>query len=236
VLGTGQPGQLGTSVRKHGGRSPGEEASRSVAGRGATHTCGLTMDGAAWCWETTPADNLAQRGTSGFTPVKLSGNTSFKSIAPALCTRAPDDAGAAWCWGSNASASSGTTRGRTPVPFLWQPRSRSDERRVKPHVRPHRFGAAYCWGGTPSLTPSGFRIWWSARDGTTTDRQVPTLVARELVFARIEAGTNFTCALTAGGRIYCWGVATHGALGDGDMKRVLGPTAYGPLSGRRRRT
>lgn len=232
--GLGSSGQLGIST------SGSSAVARPITGglafgemdAGARHTCGLTVGGTAWCWGDNASGQLGAAGTGGFTPVQVSGNTPFKSIsAGALHTCALTTAGAAWCWGSNAFGQLGNdtrTNSAVPIPvatgIVFSRISAGSNHTCGLTTS----GVAYCWGrnthGSTSLgisNPGG-----QLGDGTTTDRQVPTPVARGLVFSRIEAGDNFTCALTAVGRVYCWGIASHGALGDGDMKRVLGLTAY----------
>ncbi len=47
----------------------------------------------------------------------------------------------------------------------------------------------------------------------------------QAVFAKISAGTEHTCALTAAGKAYCWGQSTYGALGTGDVVATTTPRA-----------
>ena len=49
-----------------------------------------------------------------------------------------------------------------------------------------------------------------------------------LTFATVSAGAAHTCALTTGGRAYCWGDNTDGALGTGDRVDARLPT---PVAG-----
>jgi len=66
-------------------------------------------------------------------------------------------------------------------------------------------GETYCWGG------NGFG---QLGDGTTTNRNIPTLVSGGLLFTRLSAGAFHTCGLTAAGVAYCWGRNSSGQLGD----------------------
>jgi alpha-tubulin suppressor-like RCC1 family protein len=68
---------------------------------------------------------------------------------------------------------------------------------------------AYCWG----YNGSG-----QLGDGTYTDRWTPALVGGGLSWKQIEVGgsySGFTCGLTTGGKIYCWGYNSDGQLGNG---------------------
>jgi len=76
-------------------------------------------------------------------------------------------------------------------------------------------GEAYCWGsahegalGNGSAGELGFE-------------SIPALVPAPagVIWARISAGEYFTCALTAGGGLYCWGSDNldEGSLGNGPV-------------------
>ncbi len=78
-------------------------------------------------------------------------------------------------------------------------------------------GQVYCWG----LNNNG-----QLGDGTTLNRQAPTLVALPsgvTGFTRIAAGSLHTCGLTASGALYCWGDNLLGQLGDGTNTDRLQP-------------
>lgn len=73
-----------------------------------------------------------------------------------------------------------------------------------------RDGRAYCWGnagwaqiGIPS--------------GAYADLSRPVRVATSLTFTAISAGGDHTCALTAGGEVYCWGTNYNGQTGDANL-------------------
>ena len=72
-------------------------------------------------------------------------------------------------------------------------------------------GAAYCWGRGQN---------GRLGNGDTADQFVPVTVATDTgltAVAKIATGTSHTCALTTGGKVYCWGQGPrlgNGALGD----------------------
>ncbi len=76
-------------------------------------------------------------------------------------------------------------------------------------------GAAYCWGDN---------TYGQIGDGTTTQRNVPTLVSGGLTFSTISAGRYTACGLTTSGAGYCWGENTNGQLGDGTTTQRNVPT------------
>lgn len=88
-------------------------------------------------------------------------------------------------------------------------------------------GAAYCWGfnshgelGIDSSTgPEAC--------GPLFCSSKPVPVAGGLTFAKVAAGGNFACALTATGVAYCWGKNDGGQLGNGTTTDSLVPTPVG---------
>ncbi len=120
-------------------------------------------------------------------------------------------AGGVLCWGRNSSGQLGdgtkTTR-TTPVAV-------------------HGLGAgvvavAAGYGHTCALTEAGELRCWGLNssgelgDGTKTTRTTPVAVSgfTSKVVA-VTAGYAHTCALTAAGGAYCWGLNSSGQLGDG---------------------
>jgi alpha-tubulin suppressor-like RCC1 family protein len=134
---------------------------------------------------------------------------------------------AAWCWGSNTGGQLGdgtVTSRSTPV-------------RVEGNLS---FGNLVMGGEhTCGLTDSG-EVWcWGYNlagqlgDGTASNRRLePVKVAlpEGVVATAISAGTNHTCAGTATGDWYCWGLNSSGQLGDGTMtnRSLPTPVAGGP--------
>lgn len=61
----------------------------------------------------------------------------------------------------------------------------------------------YCWGRN---------VDGQLGDGTSTNRQWPTLVGGGFSFVSVTAGHKHTCALTIAGVAYCWGDAVPGGV------------------------
>ena len=85
-------------------------------------------------------------------------------------------------------------------------------------------GKLYCWGDNQ---------YGQLGDGTTTDRNVPTLVADNGQFVNADiqgviAGDNHTCAVTSISgvkRMFCWGLNNKGQLGNGNTSNSSLPIA-----------
>lgn len=192
----------------------GPDAEFVVVSAGGLHACGLTSDGAAYCW----GDNqFGQLGNGEFidsnTPVEVAGEHMFTQIsAGTVHTCGVTAAGAAYCWGRNLEGrlgdgtSSMTTGTPTPVLVLggqsWAEISAGSTHTCGVTAA----GSAYCWGGN-FLGVLG--------DGTNTDSNVPVAVSGGLALSDISAGTRFSCGLSTTGAAYCWGSNFFGSLGDG---------------------
>jgi alpha-tubulin suppressor-like RCC1 family protein len=183
--------------------------------------CGLTSDGAAWCWGTNATGALgygmvgsgAER--SGWTPIRVTGGHAFTQISLGnshTCALTAD--GTAYCWGNNAIGALGV-----PEPsFSAVPVAVSGGLRFSRISASYAYtcgvtitGAAYCWGNN-DIGQLG--------DGTKTERFVPVPVLGGLTFAQISSrfAEQFgatTCGLTVAGEAYCWGGNFQGQTGNG---------------------
>ena len=185
---------------------------------GAAITCGVRTDGAAFCWGHGPNGNLGI--DNGFvsrqaTPAPVRGGLRFRSVgAGGFASCGLTEAGATYCWGSNANGSTGIgeffgyTFDPTPV--------------VMPSGVPafSALGVAD-FGHTCALAADGMAYCWGLNlngqlgDASITARSVPTRVADADPYAAVSAGYSHTCGITTAGVAKCWGRNPYGELGGG---------------------
>lgn len=153
----------------------------SVGGEGA---CGLKA-GAAWCWGVEETGELGHAQTTGDiapTPAAVEGGLRFRQLDAGFdhTCGVTASGGQLWCWGSNYRGQLGTAQ---PV------------------------GA--CEFGVPCS-------------------EVPVRVDSDETFVQVAAGAIHTCALTADGRILCWGTASRAGRGatPGDADSCDGTPCY----------
>jgi alpha-tubulin suppressor-like RCC1 family protein len=208
---------------------------------GYSHTCGVTIEGVAYCWGSN--DGALGTGTrlDRTVPGRVRGGHTFRQIsAGAFYTCAVTTADVAYCWGLNAFGRLGIGSDFSdqliPVPVAGGLAFREVSAAGDHTCGVTTDRVAYCWGGN--------RV-GQLGDGTTTDRYRPTRVRGGLAFRQVSAGGDFTCGVTTDDVAYCWGLNDNAELGRGTItgpetctespcstrpRRVLGGLAFRSVS------
>jgi alpha-tubulin suppressor-like RCC1 family protein len=192
---------------------------------GGRFACGLTANGAAYCWG---ANDWGQLGidaadvTMHATPEPVVGGQTFQQIATGFahaCALAAD--GGVWCWGAPSEGSLGVA----------DPNGFAHPQHVSSLLRFTQIAA----GGTSScaLADSG-DIWcWGnnaygqlGNNSTDARSYAPVKVTGGRSFTQVTVGTFHACGVSAGA-VYCWGRNQQGQLGTGSTTpaAVLEPVA-----------
>jgi len=174
-------------------------------------TCGVTAEGAGWCWGGGP---FAGRGYLGdgqlsrsLAPVRIATDSAIASVtlgdghACALTA-----GGTALCWGQNSlgQVGDGTTEDR-PLPVAVAPRRtfRSLTAGAYHTCGVTTDGATLCWGdnrwGQLGVGPVPFGM------GQAREMPTPVQVPSGVRFTTVSAGWQHSCALDERGLAWCWG-------------------------------
>jgi alpha-tubulin suppressor-like RCC1 family protein len=180
---------------------------------GSFHSCGVDVDGRAFCWGAGSDGQLGDgAGSDHAEPTLVSGSHSFTSVTAALFhTCGLTTEGKAYCWGDNSSGQLGvgdkllrTAPTAVSGGLTFAALSTGDAHTCG--LTSH--GEAFCWGSNQS---SQLGLGAAEQFG---ERLTPTAVLTSARFASVEAGNTTVCALTGAGVGYCWGDGALGAEGD----------------------
>lgn len=184
---------------------------------GGWMTCGLTLDGAAYCWGRNGYGEVGDGTTAPRrAPVPVAGGHTFTTLAAGgthVCGLKAD--GEAYCWGANLRGQLGVGPAATLSAIVPRPVRVAGGHAYAQIVANVALtcglaadGVARCWGNN---------IYGELGAGVTAEyADVPTLVAGGHRFTALTAGGAHACGLTADGAAYCWGGNYFGKLGHGD--------------------
>lgn len=197
---------------------------------GPASTCGITLEGSAYCWGANFSGQLGNGVTSNYTemstvPVAVSGNLRFTAIyggGRQNCGMVTD--GHLYCWGygdynfGNGSTDFIAIQSGVPILAAAGRRFASfDGGAASTNCGVETSGTAYCWGALPGNgTVGGSRGAWS-----------PVQVNGGHQFRSVHTMFGHNCGVTTGGAGYCWGASVRGELGDGNTvnNNQLSPVA-----------
>ncbi len=191
---------------------------------GMQGSCGVEASGQVHCWgiaqtvgdgtDTTRANPSAMRQPTGvrFTQISI-GNATACGVTPE---------GAAYCWGQGSYGQigdGGIHAKRVPTPVRMPAGVTFKQVAVGGD---HSCGLAsdgkvFCWGA------EGFGIPYPANAAHALT-PIP-IEAGELRFTQISAAEEYTCGLTAQGRVHCWGNNARAMLMDGTNNPSRVPVA-----------
>jgi len=188
-----------------------------TAASGRNHTCALTAAGGATCWG---YNNVGQLGT-GTTDTSHRGNSvpvQVVGLGRGVSAISAGDShtcaiaeGGVVCWGYNVHGELGNrtrVNSNVPVQVVGLGRGVSLISAGEGHTCAlTSSGGVSCWGGN-----------YVGQLGNGARANSPAAVAVSGLasgIVAIAAGHHHTCALTARGRVRCWGANSSGQLGDG---------------------
>lgn len=172
---------------------------------GGNHNCAVALDDQLYCWG---YNGQAQLGdgtlTSRTTPALVAGGHSFDAVGAGDVTCGVLTDGKTYCWGmaGHGTLGTGALGFRTdPGPvsggIVFSSISHGDVHACGVATD----GATYCWGSNHH-GPIG--------DGTSGDptdmRTAPVQISGTTTFVQVEAGHHRSCALSAAGGAWCWGL------------------------------
>lgn len=189
--------------------------------------CALGADGGVFCTGLNTygtigvGNNVAHRG---FAAIDAEGPWRAVS-AGGLHTCALTSSGRAHCWGEHYGGKLGNgindfNYSPSPSPVLSDIHFAKLSAGAGHTCALTAVGDAWCWGLHHGLL---LGVGGPLPDGATFSA-IPVRVAGSLVLAEVSVGSGFTCAISSGERLYCWGQNLSGELGLGVLQDAPAPT------------
>lgn len=194
-----------------------------------SYACGITMAGVLKCWGSNTSSKLGDGTTVAKNkPKVIDYGTTYSYVSTGdTHTCAITTAGVLKCWGANANGQLGigsTTAKSTPTVV--------DSGTAYSFVEVselYNSGKSH----TCAITTAGDLKCWGSNaqgqlgNGTTTASSSPIVIDAGVTYSKVKIGSGFlqgyTCGLTTGQKIKCWGNNTYGGLGNGNTTQQLSP-------------
>jgi hypothetical protein len=183
---------------------------------GLNHTCGLAIDGSAYCWGLNSAGQLGDNSqTTRFAPTLVAGGLKFRDISASFATTcAVTRAGAIYCWGDNVNAVYGdgtTARKLTPSPTL--PVVILGKTLV--YSRVFLGSGTMCANAVPDaqLYCAGYSA--SQTEPTATKTVLTRVTGFGSVGLEVATNAGTSCSWVPSGLVWCWGSTTNDNYGAG---------------------
>jgi alpha-tubulin suppressor-like RCC1 family protein len=177
---------------------------------GFSGSCAILSGGALKCWGARVGDGTTTNRPS---PTDVTGlNNGVMAVTVGTSVRcALLTGGAVQCWGTNTygAVGDGTTVQRLlPTPVTALAGNALSIKAGGVHTCALlQGGAVQCWGRNN---------YGGVGDGSTTDRSSPVAVVGQLTgVSSVALGNWFSCAMTTGGGVRCWGDNRFGQVGSG---------------------
>lgn len=193
---------------------------------GDFHGCALKSNGEVWCWGSNGSGQLAPvAATSQSDYARRSVANNYVAITAGLeHTCGINSSGHVLCWGYNVQGQLGDgTNNNSGTPRDTGLREAMAVRGSRRHTCAVLLdGTARCWGvnSTGEL----------GNGATASSVNTPVTVAGLSQVTHIGGGDKYTCARTAGGEAYCWGLGANGRLGTGKNDNSLIPALVALVS------
>lgn len=188
-----------------------------VGSWGCNKGCGVRTVGTVQCWGANSSGQLGNgSNVNSAVPVLVSGITDARAVAAGHdYSCALLNGGQVECWGRNAvgQLGNGTSVDSTvPLPVTGVTNAVAISAGSEHSCALLSDGKSQCWG---------FNADGQLGDGSTANSTVPVTVIvldeSPLVSQGIQAGLNYSCAVSQVGTARCWGSNAYGQLGNGSL-------------------
>jgi len=213
-------GALGDGTRGEGSSTPQPVVGGpafAVLSAGEFHTCGLTGEGAAYCWGRSVSPDPDSVFVFATAPELVGGGHTFEQLSAGhyhTCAISAEDGGILYCWGVNDRGQLGDGSGVSqvaPVAVGGALRFAAVGAGGQHTCAITVDGAAYCWG---------WNFYAQLGTGGQTDSATPVAVTGSRSYTAMASGAYYSCALAADG-VWCWGFNSGGQLGTASSERLL---------------